>query len=94
MAQLLAHWREQAWPVVHVQHSSLEPNSTYRPGQSGFEFKPEVAPQPNEKIVTKHTNSAFIATELDAWLRARQIGTLVICGVIRSRPLRRCSLHR
>lgn len=82
IAELLAKWREQGWPIVHVQHSSLEADSPYRPGQVGFEFKPEVAPLAHEKIVTKHTNSAFIGTELDGWLRAREIGTLVICGVL------------
>ncbi len=82
MSELLAHWRQRGWPIVHVRHSSLEPSSTYRPGQSGFEFKAEVAPVSEETIVTKRTNNAFIETELDALLKARSIGTLVVCGVI------------
>ncbi len=82
MSELLVHWRRCGWPIVHVQHSSREPGSTYRPGQSGFEFKPEVAPLPGEIVVTKHTNNAFIDTELDARLKARSIDTLVVCGVI------------
>ncbi len=35
-----------------------------------------------ECIVTKHTNSAFIGTDLEALLRRESISTLVICGVI------------
>lgn len=82
MSELLAHWRQRGWPVVHVRHSSREPGSTYRPDQSGFEFKAEVAPIAGEIVVTKHTNNAFLDTELDARLKARSIGTLVVCGVI------------
>jgi nicotinamidase-related amidase/chorismate mutase len=82
MAALLKHWRQCGWPVVHIRHSSRDPASTYRPGQEGIEFKLEVQPQANETVFTKHTNSAFIGTELDWWLRSRRIGTLVICGVI------------
>ena len=37
---------------------------------------------PGETIITKHTNSAFIGTELDRLLTRAKISTLVICGVI------------
>jgi hypothetical protein len=36
----------KSWPVWHVQHDSTNPNSHYRPGQPGNEFKPEVARWP------------------------------------------------
>ncbi len=32
--------------------------------------------------MTKHTNSAFIGTDLDSLLRKRGISCLVVCGVI------------
>lgn len=82
MRTLLEHWRRQEWPIVHVRHESRDPNSTYRPGQRGCEFKAEVQPLAHETVLTKHKNSAFIDTGLDAWLKARSIGSLVICGVI------------
>ena len=82
MAQLLAAWRRTRRPVIHVRHLSREPQSTYRPGQPGCEFKEGFAPQADEHLVTKHVQNAFIGTGLEALLRAARIETLVICGVI------------
>jgi len=82
IAALLAHWRQLGFPIFHVKHDGTFPTSTYRPGQPGNDFKPEAAPLPGETIITKHTNSAFIGTELDRLLRLAKINTLVICGVI------------
>jgi nicotinamidase-related amidase/chorismate mutase len=82
MRTLLEHWRARRWPIVHVRHESREPDSTYRPGQPGCDFKGEVAPRADETVLTKHTNSAFIGTDLNAVLKAQDIGSLVICGVI------------
>ena len=82
IAELLAVWRRLGYRVFHVKHDGTFPTSTYRPGQPGNEFKPEAAPLPDETIIIKHTNSAFIGTELDRLLRIAKINTLVICGVI------------
>jgi nicotinamidase-related amidase/chorismate mutase len=82
MRALLDHWRAQRWPIVHLRHESREPNSTYRPGQPGCDFKIEVQPRTGEAVLTKHTNSAFIGTDLHALLRAQDVGSIVICGVI------------
>ena len=72
----------QRWPIVHVRHESRDPDSTYRPGQPGCDFKDEVKPREDEFVLIKQVNSAFIGTSLDGWLKARNIGSLVICGVI------------
>jgi nicotinamidase-related amidase len=80
-ALLLARWRLSDRPVYHVRHNSIEPNSTFRPGQAGNEFKPEVIPLPTDNLVIKRTNSAFVATDLEATLRAANHGALFIAGV-------------
>lgn len=82
IAKLLALWRERSWPIFHVRHVSLEPNSTYRPGQPGAEFKNEVSPRKGERVIEKHTSSAFIGTNLERELRAEGINRVVITGVI------------
>src|SRR5688500_15559289 len=69
MRALLDHWRARGWPIIHVRHESREPNSTYRPGQPGCDFKAEVEPLTGETVLTKHTNSAFIGTDLHALLK-------------------------
>jgi nicotinamidase-related amidase len=82
IAALLAAWRRDRRPIVHVQHLSREPNSTYRPDQPGVEFKPEAAPLAGETIVQKRTNSAFIGTDLEERLHGAGWHTLVLTGVI------------
>jgi nicotinamidase-related amidase len=82
IARLLARWREKRWPIFHVRHVSRDPNSTYRPGQPGAEFKSEVMPLAGEHIIDKNTNSAFIGTTLERDLRAKKIAEVVITGVI------------
>jgi nicotinamidase-related amidase len=82
IAKLLARWRELRLPVVHVQHLSTEPNSTYRPDQVGCEFKKEVKPLPAEKIVQKKVNCAFICTDLEDYLRTNGYQQLVMTGMM------------
>ena len=82
VARLLAAWRATGRPVVHVQHLSREPDSPYRPGQPGCDFKDEVRPQAGECVVQKSTNNAFIDTGLGPFLGDRGIDTLVVTGVV------------
>ncbi|MDR6770131.1 cysteine hydrolase family protein [Azospirillum sp. BE72] len=82
IAALLAAWRRDGRPIVHIRHDSVEPDSTYRPGGPGHAFKDEAMPLPGETVIGKAVNSAFIGTGLDEWLRGRGIGTLVVGGVV------------
>ena len=45
---------------------------------------PAVAPQPGEIVVTKHRISAFTGTDFDMILRANNIETLVLFGIVTS----------
>jgi len=82
IVRLLTHWRRRSWPVWHVRHDSLDPDSHYRPGQPGNDFKPGLAPIEGETIIAKRTNSAFIGTDLEKRLRAGGHNALVVVGVI------------
>lgn len=82
IAELLKAWRTAGRPIYHVRHDSLEPRSTYRPGQPGHDFKPEAQPLSGETIIAKRTNSAFVGTDLEARLRAANQKVVVIAGVI------------
>ena len=81
IAQLLVAWRREHRPIIHIRHDSTTPSSAYRPGQEGNNFKTEVEPAPGETIVAKQTNSAFIATELEALFRKLGVQTLIVTGV-------------
>jgi nicotinamidase-related amidase len=81
IAELLAAWRANGLPVIHVQHLSLEPHSPLREDVPGHAFKGEALPKGDEPVFRKHVNSAFIGTDLEAHLRARGIEALVIVGL-------------
>ena len=51
-------------------------------GTWGHGFMDAVKPLPEENILTKHRSSAFFNTQLDTLLRARQVRTIAICGVL------------
>ena len=82
IAALIEAWRSTHRPIYHIRHDSTEPDSHYRPGQPGNDFKPEAQPLAQETIVVKTTNSAFIGTRLEAMLSAANLRTLVVTGVI------------
>jgi nicotinamidase-related amidase len=81
IARLLAVWRSNYWPIVHVRHDSTVPDSAYRRGQIGNHLEGETAPQLGEMIIPKRANSAFIGTDLERYLRTSGLETLVVVGV-------------
>jgi len=81
-AALLRAWRESGRPVVHVQHLSREPDSPYRPGQPGCDFKEALRPIAGEMVVQKRSHNAFVDTGLEAALRDRGVTTVVVTGVL------------
>lgn len=81
MANLLAAWRETGRPVLHVQHSSTEPDSPLRPDAPGHALKLFARPREGEPLFQKQVNSAFIGTGLEEHLRARGLQTLVLVGL-------------
>jgi nicotinamidase-related amidase len=81
IAKLLAAWRAAGAPVFHFRHDSVEPDSPLRPGQSGNQIRPEAAPRDGEPVFGKNVNSCFIGTPLEAELRKRGIGKVVIVGL-------------
>ena len=49
-------------------------------GSWGAEFYQELAPLPDECVVTKHRYSAFVGTDLDLILKSKGIKTLIMTG--------------
>ena len=82
MARLLAAWRATGRPCIHVRNDSLDPDSPFAAGQPGNPIKAIVAPLPDEWLIVKHVNSAFIGTDLEARLRDAGITTLVVTGLV------------
>lgn len=80
-ARLLAAWRANGMPVVHLQHQSVEPNSPLRPDRPGVAIQEVVTPLPEEPVLPKSVNSGFIGTGLEDHLRQNDIDTVVVCGL-------------
>lgn len=80
--RLLAHWRKNGWPVLHIKHDEPTPTSSYHTHGPWNGIKAEVAPLAGEPVVVKQQNCAFIGTELDQILRDMQANQFVLTGVV------------
>jgi nicotinamidase-related amidase len=81
MSEILVEWRRRGLPIIHIKHDSRSPQSPLSPGKPGNEIMDIVRPLPNEPVLKKNVNSAFIGTNLEAYLRAERIKDLVIVGL-------------
>jgi maleamate amidohydrolase len=94
---LLAHAREQGWPVAHsrIVFSDDDADSnifclkvpgmlTLKEDSHNSAIVPQLAPVPGEYVVRKSTPSAFYGTMLAPWLAQRGVQTLVVAGCVTS----------
>ena len=79
--KILKKWRTLDLPIIHVRHSSTNPESKLHKSRLGFEFNDYVRPLETEMVLTKEVNSAFIGTNLENILIKSHIDTLVIVGM-------------
>ena len=93
IADLLAAWRAEALPIVHIRHDSTERFSPYRPDGPGHPFKLEAQPLPGETVIGKSANSAFVGTRLEEALDSIGATTLVVCGVLTNNSLEATVRH-
>jgi nicotinamidase-related amidase len=80
IVDLLNAFRAHGAPIFHIRHEGTRSNSSFLPDGTGYAVKDEAREMPNEPVIVKRVNSAFIGTDLEARLRAADINTLVICG--------------
>jgi nicotinamidase-related amidase len=79
-AKLLSFWRANHLPVIYVKHNGTPPSPLAK-GAPGNEFKQIITPIKGETIFEKEVNSAFIGTDLNAFLKTEGIGHLVLVGL-------------
>lgn len=79
--KLLAQFRSEGKSVIHVQHLSTEAASPLVPGQPGAEFIEGLEPRLGERVFQKSVNSAFIGTNLEAYLRDHNLTSLTLAGL-------------
>ena len=82
IAALVSGFSGTGRPVVFVRHDSVEPGSPLRPGNPGNALKAYLADRRPDLTVVKSVNSSFHGTpDLEAWLRARGVSTVVVTGI-------------
>lgn len=90
IAQLVAEFRAKSWPVIYPYVAPKEAFDTGRlaakvpalmgVAAKGYEFVPEIAPQPGDILLPKRHPSAFFGTPLASYLVERAVDTLVVTG--------------
>jgi nicotinamidase-related amidase len=97
IARLAAAGRTAGVPVIHVRHAyrpdyadlpnnapllrGSKKSQTLMDGSWGAEIHADVAPQPQDIIITKTRVSAFYASPLEALLNSQGITHLVLTGI-------------
>ena len=95
--ELLAHAREQGWPVAHSRIVFADDDgdrnvfalkvpgmATLKEDSPGSAIVPELAPARGELVVRKTVPSAFFGTMLAPWLTQHGVQTLLVAGAVTS----------
>jgi len=81
--QILDKFRADGLPIIHIQHIAVRPSSTFfLPKTTGSDIHNNVKPTAEEKVIIKHFPNSFRETELQEYLKSRNITDLVICGMM------------
>jgi nicotinamidase-related amidase len=98
-AALADAFRGRGLPVVLVRVAGIAPGRTEQPRGGGerpagwMDLLPELNQQPQDHIVTKRTPGAFTHTDLEAYLRSRDVTQVVIVGVSTSNGVAATAQH-
>jgi nicotinamidase-related amidase len=80
--QLLDHFRQIRWPLVHIQHVAIKPGAkTFLPGSIGGQIHENVRPLDGEVVFQKHYPNSFRDTPLLEHLKREGVTRVVICGM-------------
>jgi|GEM_PF-102003 len=80
---LLAHFRAQELPVIHIQHIFEDENAPFFTANTqGVEIEASVKPIDGEAVVVKHQIDSFIDTSLEQTLVELGIERLVVVGAM------------
>jgi len=77
---LLQLWRNKNKPLLHVQHISNNPESTFYKNSEHAKFIPKLEPNSSEPIIQKLKSSAFFETNLNEYLQKNEITTVILTG--------------
>ena len=80
---VLNKFRNEKLPIVHIQHLSAAPNSSFfLPGTKGQEIHENVKPLSGEKVIEKNYPNSFRETNLLEYLKSQNSTELVFVGMM------------
>jgi len=81
--RLLACFRKENLPIIHIQHISARKGATFfLPDTDGILFHDNVRPAAGETVIEKHFPNSFRDTNLKKVLDTQNIDELVVCGMM------------
>ncbi|MFP4595915.1 cysteine hydrolase family protein [uncultured Ralstonia sp.] len=80
--RLIAFADKAGLPVFQVQHVTPAGSAVFATDGDTVAFQPGMAPRPRDTVLQKNTVSVFASTDLDQRLKAANIKTLVIAGLM------------
>lgn len=85
-AELAHAFRQRNLPVVIVNVVGRAPGRTdtgfkFTPPPDWTDLAPELDVQPGDRLVSKQRVGAFLGTDLDSYLRSRNVTQIVLAGV-------------
>lgn len=81
--KLLWYFRENNFPVIHVQHINTREGATFfLPDTIGANIHKNLMPKANEHLVIKRFPNSFYQTNLYEIIQNKQITELVVCGMM------------
>jgi len=80
IATLLAAFRAENLPVIHVHHHGVDPRDDFHAEAPGAVVQPCAQPMAAEPVFIKHGSSGFVGTGLRQYLTDQGISVLVIVG--------------
>jgi nicotinamidase-related amidase len=83
-AKGLLDWaRAQKITTVHVLNVAKTTNSAvFAPGTTGAQEIPLLSPMDGERVLVKSSGGGFTNTDLHEWLKARNIETVIVAGLM------------
>ena len=79
MQKIMEDFRCSGREIIHIQHRGTDSSSFFY-DEENIRFQSGFEPRVGEKVFTKNVNSAFIGTNLLAYLRERGIDRLTVMG--------------
>jgi nicotinamidase-related amidase len=81
--RLLAAFRGENLPIVHIRHLSVrEGAGFFLPNTDGIDFNDNVKPLPGETVIEKNYPNSFRETRLAAFLEREGINRVVVAGMM------------